>query len=120
MAFLALAALLLMDPSGQVCRPFRLDAVVERLARAGDDREGLLAAERDAGVDHDPRIATVGVAVVAHRVERRAPAAVDDVDLVARVAARAHGPDHVVEVGGIDVLVDDDGPAVAIGAGMAV
>src|SRR5215510_9798865 len=38
----------LKRPLGQVGRPFRLDAVVERLARARDHREGLLAAERDA------------------------------------------------------------------------
>ena len=58
--------------------------------------------------------------VVAHRIERRAPAAVDDVDLIARVAARAHRPDHVVEVGRVDVVVDHDGPAIVVGAGVAV
>src|SRR5437870_5651798 len=51
----------------QVLRPFRPHAIVERLARAGDDREGLLAAERDAGIDHDARIAAIGFGVVAHR-----------------------------------------------------
>src|SRR5262249_61011884 len=92
-------------PRRQLLPPFRLDAIVERLARARHDRERLLPPEWDAGVDDHARVATVGVAVVAHRVERRAPAAVDDVDLLARIAARAHRPDHVVEVGRIDVLV---------------
>jgi hypothetical protein len=45
-----------LDPLRQVGRPFCLDAGVERLARAGDDREGPFAAERDAGVDHRPRM----------------------------------------------------------------
>src|SRR5438874_11241597 len=86
------------EPLRQILRPLFSYAVVERLARTGDDREGLLAPERDAGVDNHPRIAPVGLGVVAHRVERRAPPAVDDIDLVARIAARAHRPHHVAEV----------------------
>src|SRR5262245_66330560 len=89
----------------QILRPLCADALVERLARTGDDRKGLLAPERDAGVDDHARIAPVGLGVVAHRVERRAPPAVDDVDLIARIAARAHRPDHVAEVGWIDAAV---------------
>src|SRR5262249_48794025 len=45
----------------QVLRPLGAQAVVERLARAGDDRKSLLAPERDAGVDDHPRIAPVGL-----------------------------------------------------------
>src|SRR5262249_31164322 len=92
----------------QIRRPRCPDALGERLDRTGDDREGLLAPERDAGVDDHARIAPVGLGVVAHRVERRAPSAVDDIDLIARIAARAHGPDHVAEVGRVDVVVHDD------------
>src|SRR5262249_6918573 len=73
-----------------------------------------------AGVDHDARIAPVGFGVVAHRVESRAPTAVDDVDLLARVAACAHRPDHIIDVGRVDIVVHHDGPAVAVGAGVAV
>ncbi len=58
--------------------------------------------------------------VVAHRIERRTPAAMDDVDLVARIAARAHRPHHVIEVGRVDVVVHHDGPAVVVGAGVAM
>src|SRR5262245_54045593 len=104
----------------QFLRPLRPDAVVERPAGAGDVRKRLPAPERNAGVDHHARVASIDVAVIAHRIERRAPATVDDVDLVARIAARAHRPDHVVEVGRVDVVVDDDGPAVAIGAGVTM
>src|SRR2546430_1514350 len=73
------------EPLRQILRPFCSDAVVERLARTGDDRKGLLAPERNAGVDDHARIAPVGLGVVAHRVERRAPSAVDDIDLIARI-----------------------------------
>src|SRR5215813_13542606 len=60
----------------QILRPLCADAVVKRLARTGDDREGLFAPERNARVDDHARIAPVGLGVVAHRVERRAPSAV--------------------------------------------
>src|SRR4029079_2946530 len=68
-------------PLGQVLAPLRPHPVVERLAGARDLRERLLTPERHAGVDHDARIAPVFLGVVAHRVERRAPASMDDVDL---------------------------------------
>src|SRR5262249_2085705 len=55
----------------QILRPLCSDAVVERLARTGDDRKALLAPERDAGVGDHARIAPVGLGVVAHRVERQ-------------------------------------------------
>src|SRR5712692_8114555 len=40
------------------------------------------------------------------RVERTAPAAADDVDVALRVDARTHGPQHVLRVGDVDVVVD--------------
>ena len=40
------------------------------------------------------------------RIERRRPGVAHDVDLLGRLAARGDRPHHVVEVGGIDVLVD--------------
>src|SRR6516225_4583168 len=46
-----------LKPLRQILRPLCSDAVVERLARTGDDREALLAPERDAGVDDPARIA---------------------------------------------------------------
>src|SRR5262245_997135 len=88
-----------LKPLRQILRPLCADSVVERLARTGDGREGFFAPPWDAGVDDHPRIAPVGLGVVAHRVERRAPSAVDDIDLIARIAARAHRPDNVGKVG---------------------
>jgi Bcr/CflA subfamily drug resistance transporter len=103
-----------LESLGQILRPLRADALVQRLAGARDGRERLLAPERNAGVDDDARIAPVVGGVVAHRIERRRPAAADDVHALARIAARAHRPDHVVvHVGRVDVVVDHDGPAVA-------
>src|SRR5207248_207766 len=67
----------------QILSPFRAHALVERLARARHDGERIAPVERLAGVDDHARVAAVGVAVVAHRVERRAPAAAHDVDVVA-------------------------------------
>src|SRR5262249_17986990 len=52
--------------------------------------------------------------------ERRTPAAVDDIHLVARIAACAHCPDHVADICRIDVVIHDDGPAVVVGARVAV
>ena len=37
-----------------------------------------------------------------------------------RIGARAHGPDHVVEIVGIDIVIDDDDVAAEIGAGAAL
>src|SRR6516162_8644736 len=39
-----------LEPLRQILRPLCSDAVVERLAQTRDDRKGLLAPERDAGV----------------------------------------------------------------------
>ena len=57
---------------------------------------------------------------IGHRVEHRAPAAAQDLDALARIEARAHRPDHLVHVGGIDVVVDHDDEAVGVGAGVAL
>src|SRR6516164_676366 len=51
------------------------------------------------------------------RVQRRTPTAMNDVDLIARIAAGAHRPYNVVEVGRVDVVVHNDRPAIVVGAG---
>src|SRR6266576_1779392 len=48
----------------QILAPFRAHALVERLARARDDRERVAPVERLAGVDDHARVAAVGIAVV--------------------------------------------------------
>ncbi len=59
------------------------------------DREGVAAAERLAGVDDDAGVARV-LLRISHRVECRRPAAAQDFHALARIATRAHRPDHAV------------------------
>ena len=48
-----------------------------------------------------------------------APGALDDVDRLLGIGPRAHRPDHVVQVGHVHVLVDDDDVAAEVGARVA-
>src|SRR5215471_12248001 len=54
----------------QILRPFGTNAGIKLAARARNDWERVAPSERLARVDHDARIASVGVAVIAHGVER--------------------------------------------------
>src|SRR5690349_3635831 len=60
--------------------------------RLNDRREILEHFVRPAGVDQPARIP--GRAFRQPRVERSAPGAADDVDVLGRIAARAHRPDY--------------------------
>ena len=44
----------------------------------------------------------------------------EQIDAILRSAPSTHGPDHVIEVGGVDIVIDHDHPAVGIGAGVAL
>src|SRR3712207_9039688 len=48
-------------------------------------------------------------------IEPGAPGVAQDVDVVDRVAAAAHRPQHLVGVRGIDVVVDGDDPLGVVG-----
>src|SRR5207237_9629037 len=52
------------------------------------------------------------------RIERAAPRARDDVDRFRRLAAGAHRPEDLLEIHNVDVVVDDDGVATQVRAGM--
>src|SRR4029077_4679052 len=104
----------------QLVRPLCPHARVELLAGARDGWKRPLSIEWNTSVDDDAGIALVIDVVIAHRIERRAPAAMDDIDLNTRIAAGAHRPDDVVDVGRIDVLIHDNGPTITVGAGMAM
>src|SRR6266404_7587725 len=73
--------------------------------------------ERPAGVDDGARVP--GHAFGKTRIERPAPGAAQDVDVLGRVAARAHRPQHLVEVRRVDVVVDDHHEAAEVGARLA-
>src|ERR1700748_1810786 len=64
---------------------------IELLAGARLDREGVAPCPRLAGVDDDAGVARVLVAV-RHRIERGAPAAAQNLDVLARIEAGAHRP----------------------------
>src|SRR4026209_1736555 len=55
-----------------------------------------------------------------HRVKRAAPGAPDKVGVVGWIRTRAHRPHHVVDVVGVDVVVDDDDVTAQVGAGAAL
>src|SRR6185369_11925011 len=95
------------------------DIFLQLPARAGDRRKVLDPFERPAGVDQRAR-AEAFFRARDDRVERAAPAASHDVDRLLRIDARTDRPEHVVDVGNIDVVVDDDGVAAEIGAGLAL
>src|SRR5437016_1886025 len=63
---------------------------------------GELLVVGNAGVDQD---AIVEVAGQVERIALRGPRLVDDVDVGRRIEARAHRPQHLVEVARVDVLV---------------
>ena len=52
------------------------------------------------------------------RIERPTPRPRNDVDRLSRLAAGAHGPEHLLEIHHVDIVVDHDGVAPEIGAGV--
>src|SRR5437016_8197350 len=80
-------------------------------------REILEHLEGPAGVDDRARVP--GDALRQTRIERPAPGAAQDVDVLGRVAARAHRPEDLVEVRRVDVVVDDHHEAAEVGARLA-
>src|SRR5205823_6648039 len=54
------------------------------------------------------------------RVEWAAPGAVDDVQAPLRIGARADRPDHLVQVGDVDVIVDDHRDAAEVSTAPAL
>src|SRR5204863_1579923 len=80
-------------------------------------RKVLKHVVRPAGIDQAARIPRR--AFRQPRIERAAPGAAYDVDVLGRIAARAHRPDHFLEVGRIDIVVHHHDKAAEIGAGLA-
>src|SRR4029079_9501963 len=93
--------------------------VLDLAAGAHLDRERVAATEWLASIEYHAAIAWI-VRAIGHRVERRRPAATQDLHALARIAARAHRPDHLVHIGGIDVVVHHHDEAIDIGAGVAL
>src|SRR5207302_7704495 len=101
-----------------------LRPVRERLADQprtgfGYPRERLQALERPARVDQ--RSGVVWCRRVYHEwIDAAAPRLTHDVDVLGRIAARAHGPHDFVKVHGIDVVVDHDHESIHVRGGVAL
>src|SRR5262245_50436471 len=96
---------------------FFLDLLPQLGARARDHGKIREALEWPAGIDDGARIGRA--CLVEHGIERSAPGAAHEFDVVGRVAARAHRPHHVEQVGRIDILVDHDDETPEIGGRLA-
>src|SRR6185503_3450727 len=84
-----------------------LEYVLAQLGRGAHHRRKLPEhLPRPARVDDGARVPRDALRQA--RVERAAPVAPDEVDVLGGIAARAHRPQHLVEVGGIDVVVHHD------------
>src|SRR5581483_6937472 len=99
--------------------PFLFGRVEHFLARFGDLGEVLHPFVRAARVDDRARVEAL-LARMDDRIERTAPAAPDDLDVLHRVRAARHRPHDIVVVAGIYVLVHDDDIAAEIGARVAL
>src|SRR5207247_8476701 len=81
------------------------------------DREPIAPLPGPRRVDDRPRAEALLVRMDTW-VERARPRARDDVDRFGRLAARAHRPEHLLEVHDVDVVVDDDRAATEVRPGV--
>jgi len=70
----------------------------------------------NAGVDQD---AVVEVAGQIKRIALRSPGFLHEIDIGLRIEAGTHRPQHLIEIAGIDVLIDDHRPFTGISATLA-
>ena len=94
-------------------------ASITSLARFRDRRKVFHPFVRTRRVDDRARVE----AFLSHLndgIEGPAPAAAKDIDIFSRFAAGAHGPNNIVGVRRIDIVIDDDYETAEIGAGMAL
>ena len=97
--------------------PFLGDLLFELGAERVDRRKAVAPGVGAASIENRPAVDEIaGVALVGvhRRIERRAPAAVDDADGGLGIATGRHRPDHILHIGRIDVVIDDDDEAAMI------
>src|SRR5579875_26334 len=72
---------------------------------------------RAAGVPDQARVEYIPLLVdrVVHGIHRACPAAVQHVQAVMHVRARADGPEHLIGIARVDVVVDDDDQLAGVG-----
>src|SRR6188474_1474295 len=86
--------------------PSSHDVVVGLLRQLGALGKGLDEAIVHAGIDQALRSPRSDLRRVQAGIEICAPGLAQDVDRLRRPRTRRHGPEHLVDIGRIDVLVD--------------
>src|SRR5262249_17350016 len=103
---------------GKKLRKFRPQALTQ--IGADIDRDGKRSLQLlvigDTGIDQN---AVVEVAGKEKRITLGGPGLLNHVDVAARIEPRAHRPQHLIEVAGIDVPVDHHRPPAGVSAALA-
>ena len=86
------------------------DAVVGFLAQLRALRKAFQMTVLHAGVDERLRAVRSFLRRILCGIQSGGPGVLQDLDAVDRIAARGHGPEHFVDVGRIDVIVNRDNP----------
>src|SRR6266851_2965709 len=105
----------------QMAEPLQRDAALFR-RRQIHLRELVAPMPGPTGVDDRPAVGVVADRLALGldaRIERSRPGIADDVDRARRIRAREERPDELLKIGHVDVVVDHDHIAPAIGADMA-
>jgi len=95
-----------------------VELILEFVAHCVDRRELVAPLVGPGGVDDRPRIETFAF-LGNSRIEGSAPAAANDVD-VFRFRAGRDGPDDVIGIVDVDVIIYDDDVPAQVGAGAAL
>ena len=74
---------------------------------------------RTAGVDDHARAEALSFSWN-DRIQRAAPAAPENLHGVHRVGAAAHGPENIVDIEGVDIVIDDNDIPAQIGCALAL
>src|SRR5262245_42553283 len=103
---------------GKQLRKFRSQALAQIGADVDGDREGSFEFPviRNTGIDEDKVVKMAGEE---ERIALGGPGLLNDVDVGERIESRAHRPQHLIKISGIDVLVDHHGPLAGVSAALA-
>src|SRR5512133_1417664 len=103
---------------GKQLRKFRSQALAQIGADVDRDRERSLEffVIGNAGIDED---AVVEIAGKEERIALGGPGLLNEVDVNQRIESRAHRPQNLIKIAGIDVLVDHHRPFAGVCAALA-
>src|SRR5579864_4926651 len=89
-------------------------------ARLGDRRKFVDPLVGPAAIDYRARGVALFVALADHRIQRAAPTAAYNFDILLGVGACAERPEYIIRVGGIDVVVHDNRVAAEVCADVTI